>query len=432
MVLSLPDKRLSVPEHVSMDEMRFGGLVTLLRVDINSPIDPLTGKIIDHTRIKSHIPTIKNLIDQGAKTVLLAHQGQRGSQDFISLRNHAEILSSILGTEVKFVPEVYGKHVDEELIRLKDGEVLMLENTRFVDDETREVSYEEHSKSPFVRSLSSRASAYINDAFAAAHRNHASLVGFPYILPAFAGELMEAELNALNRVVGGNLRPTVFLIGGGKVADSIRIILRILESNSADKVVVTGLVGNIFLLASGARLGKKMGAYVAEKGLEDALIAARKILTEYSSKVVLPVDIAVERSGKRVEVDLQSVAEDDSVMDIGERTISIVRDEISGFRTAFMRGPAGVVEKPGFEVGTSKLLQLLADLKIYTVIGGGHTRIMAEKMGLVEKLGYASTGGGALLTFLSGEPLPALVALSQAAQRTRLFVKKLDARVERP
>jgi 3-phosphoglycerate kinase len=126
LVLSLSDKKLSVPEHVGMDEMRFGGLVTLLRVDINSPIDPLTGKIIDYTRIKSHIPTIKSLIDQGAKTVLLAHQGQRGSQDFVSLRTHSEILSSILRTEVKFVPEVYGKHVDEELVRLKDARCLCL------------------------------------------------------------------------------------------------------------------------------------------------------------------------------------------------------------------------------------------------------------------------------------------------------------------
>ncbi|MEM0320776.1 MAG: phosphoglycerate kinase [Thermoprotei archaeon] len=424
----LLDGGLRIPDYVGMDEMCFGGLVTLLRVDVNSPIDPTTGKIIDYTRIKSHIPTIKKLISQGAKTILLAHQGQKGSQDFVSLRTHAEALSHIAGLNVKFVPEVYGRLVDEAVNQLEGGEVLMLENTRFVDEETRDVPCKEHANSQLVKSLSLKAAAYINDAFAASHRNHASLVGFPYVLPAFAGELMVTELKALNKVVGGDLRPTVFLIGGGKVADSIRIIQRILESNTADKIVVTGLVGNIFLLASGAKLGKRMSQYVVDKGLEDMVTATRRLLERHSSKIVLPVDLAVERSGKRIEVDTNSVADDDSVLDIGPRTIGMIRDEIKGFRTAFMRGPAGVVEKPGFELGTAQLLQLLAELGIYTVIGGGHTRIMAEKMKLVDKLGYASTGGGALLTFLSGEPLPALEALSKAVQRTRLFIKRTHER----
>jgi phosphoglycerate kinase len=413
---------LVVPEFVPMHEMDFGGLVTLLRVDINSPIDPSTGKIIDHSRISSHVPTIKKLVDQGAKIVLLAHQGQRGSQDFVSLRTHVEPLSELTGLEVKFVPQVYGALVDESIAKLRDGEVLLLENTRFVHEETLDVPFEEHAKSALVTRLSAKACCYINDAFAASHRNHASIVGFPYVLPAFAGELMVAELNALDRVISGNMRPTVFLIGGGKVADSMRIIQKILESNVADKLVLTGLVGNVFLLASGVTLGQKMRDYVHEKRLEGSVDLARKLLAEYGSKIVLPVDLAVDRAGVRVEVSLSHVDQQDSVMDVGEQTISLVRDEIKGFKSAFMRGPAGVVEKPGYEVGTARLLQTLADLKIFTVIGGGHTRIMAERIGLVDKLGYASTGGGALLTFLSGEPLPALVALSHAAKRTRSVV----------
>lgn len=420
--------RLFVPEYVGMEEVDFGGLVALVRVDINSPIEPSSGKIIDDTRIRSHVPTIRSLVEQGAKTVLLAHQGQKGSADFVSLRMHAEVLSGLGGFEVKFVPEVYGQRVDEAIGRLREGEVLMLENTRFVEEETRDVPFEEHAKSELVRRLSAKASCYINDAFAASHRNHASLVGFPYVLPSFAGRLMTDELGALRRIVDGSLRPTVYLIGGGKVADSVKIIRRILEGDICDKLVLSGLVGNVFLLASGARLGRKMSSYVSEKGLAGVVEEARKILSGHREKIVLPVDVAVERSGSRVEVPLDQVGDEDSVMDIGRRTVEVVRDEIKGFRTAFMRGPAGVVEKPGFEKGTAWLLELLADLKIYTVIGGGHTRIMAEKMGLVEKLGYASTGGGALLTFLSGEPLPALVALGHAYKRTRSFVEALRAK----
>lgn len=427
----MADRRLFVPEYVGMDEMEFNGLVTLVRIDVNSPIEPSSGRIIDDTRIRSHIPTIRMLVDQGAKTVLLAHQGQRGSQDFVSLRRHAEILSELAGVDVKFVPEVYGDEVDRAIEGLRGGEVLMLENVRFVDEETRDVPFEEHSKSNLVRRLSAKASCYINDAFAASHRNHASLVGFPYVLPSFAGKLMDAELKALKRIVDGNLRPTVFLIGGGKVADSIKIISRILEGDICDKLVLTGLVGNVFLLASGVRLGRRMSNYVSENRLTGALEDARRILSDYHERIVLPVDVAVERSGSRVEVDLSEIREDDSVLDIGRRTIGVVRDEIRGFRTAFMRGPAGVVEKQGFEQGTAWLLELLAELKIYTVIGGGHTRIMAEKMGLVGKLGYASTGGGALLTFLSGEPMPALVALGHAYEKTKSFVESLKIGAKR-
>lgn len=411
-----------VPEYVSMEEMDFGGLITLVRVDVNSPIEPSTGRIMDDTRIRSHIPTIKALVEQGARTVLLAHQGQKGSHDFVSLRGHAKLLSELAGFEVKFVPEVYGRLVNEAVDGLRDGDVLMLENTRFVDEETRDVPFEEHARSQLVSRLSSKASCYINDAFAASHRNHASLVGFPYVLPSFAGRLMAGELSALKRIVDGSMRPTVFLIGGGKVVDSVKMVKKILEGGLCDKLVLTGLVGNLFLLASGVRLGRRMESYVLEGKLTGVVEEARGILSRHRNKVVLPVDVAVERSGVRVEVGVDEVGEEDSVLDIGRRTVEVVREEIKGYRTAFMRGPAGVVERPGFELGTAWLLELLADLKIYTVIGGGHTRIMAERMGLVERLGYASTGGGALLAFLSGEPLPALVALGHAYQRTKKFV----------
>jgi phosphoglycerate kinase len=416
--------KLVVPEYVDMDEFDFNGLVTLLRVDINSPINPENGRILDEARIKSHVPTINILLSQGAKIVLLAHQGQKGSADFVSLRNHVPVLSERLGVDVQFVPKVYGPEVSDAIKSLKNGDVLLLENTRFVDDEVKNVSMEKHAESDLVKSISALSDVYINDAFAAAHRNHASLVGFPFVLPSFAGALMVKELTALTRILKSSLRPTVFLIGGGKLVDSMKMIGNILRLGVVDKMVLTGLVGNVFLMAKGYKLGDKMVSYIQEKGYSNQLSQARQILEKYDDKILLPVDVGVLRNNERKEVDVGEVLSDDEVMDIGVNTLSKIAQELRGYKTAFVRGPSGVIEKQGFEKGTVGLMRLLFDLNIYTVIGGGHTRIIAEQLGLTDKLGYASTGGGALLTFLSGEPLPAVQALSLAVRRTRKRIEE--------
>jgi phosphoglycerate kinase len=402
-----------------MDEFNFSGLVTLLRVDINSPIDPLNGRILDDARIKSHISTMNTLLTQGAKLVLVAHQGQKGSADYVSLRNHVPVLTEYLGTNVQFVPKVYGIEVNEAVRRMKSGDVLLLENTRFIDDEVRNVPMEKHAESELVKSLSALSDVYVNDAFAAAHRNHASLVGFPFVLPSFAGKLMVKELTAITRILKNSLRPTAFLIGGGKLIDSIRMINNILQSDIVDKMVLTGLVGNVFLMAKGNNLGDRMVQYVKEKGYSNQLSLARQILEKYSNKILLPVDVAVLRNNERKEVHVGEILSDDEVMDIGANSLSKIAEELRGYKTAFVRGPTGVIERQGFEKGTVELMRLLFNLNIYTVIGGGHTRVIAEQLGLAERLGYASTGGGALLTFLSGEPLPAIQALSLAVDRTR-------------
>jgi len=402
-----------------MDEFNFSGLVTLLRVDINSPIDPLNGRILDDARIKSHISTMNTLLTQGAKLVLVAHQGQKGSADYVSLRNHVPVLTEYLGTNVQFVPKVYGIEVNEAVRRMKSGDVLLLENTRFIDDEVRNVPMEKHAESELVKSLSALSDVYVNDAFAAAHRNHASLVGFPFVLPSFAGKLMVKELTTITRILKNSLRPTAFLIGGGKLIDSIRMINNILQSDIVDKMVLTGLVGNVFLMAKGNNLGDRMVQYVKEKGYSNQLSLARQILEKYSNKILLPVDVAVLRNNERKEVHVGEILSDDEVMDIGANSLSKIAEELRGYKTAFVRGPTGVIERQGFEKGTVELMRLLFNLNIYTVIGGGHTRVIAEQLGLAERLGYASTGGGALLTFLSGEPLPAIQALSLAVDRTR-------------
>ncbi|PSN84030.1 phosphoglycerate kinase [Candidatus Marsarchaeota G2 archaeon ECH_B_SAG-F08] len=419
--------RLEIPKYVKMDECGYREKTVLLRVDFNSPIEPGSGRILDITRIKSHVPTISYLLKQNAKVVLLSHQGQKGSSDFVSLKAHAEVLSELLRANVKFVEQVYGDKVDEAVRSAKNGDVILLENTRFVEEETRVVnSYEEHAKCELVKRLSAFSHVYVNDAFASSHRNHASLVGFPFVLPAVAGKLMTEELEAVKRIVEESSGPTAFLLGGGKLKDSVKLVNNILERGVADKVVLTGLIANAFLVATGfireSVLIKKLSEY------ENELKLAKRIFSRFNEKILLPVDVAVERNGERVELPLEELRFDDEPMDVGSRTITMIHDSLKGFKTAFLRGPAGVVEKRGFEKGTVELLKLLCELGIYTVIGGGHTRIIAEQLGLVDKLGYASTGGGALLTLLSGEPLPALQALSFAFERTKVACGDVNGR----
>lgn len=416
--------KIEIPSYIEMDECDFTNRSVIVRADFNSPIDPTTRRILDITRIKSHVTTVNSLVASGAKVVLIAHQGQKGADDFVSLQTHAGILSSLINKEVRFVDEVYGRKVEDAVGHASYGDVLLLENLRFTNDETRKVSsYAEHAQSELVRSLSSITDFYINDAFATAHRAHASIVGFPILMPSAAGKLMASELNAIKRILDSTRGPTAFILGGGKLSDSISLLENSLVKNVVDKVIVTGLVANAFLLASGRLRSPVLLKNFEQKGFSAVLEKASEIVKRYPEKIVMPVDLAAERGGERVEFGVEQM--DDLVpLDIGERSLGLISDELQGFRTAFLRGPAGVVEKKGFEKGTVGILHALVDLGVYTVIGGGHTRIMAEELNLVDRLGYASTGGGALLALLSGEPLPAIQALHLATAHTRCGNRK--------
>ncbi len=413
---------IRIPRYVIMDGVSFEGLSTLLRVDINSPIDPDTGKILDTTRIRSHLPTIEKLVRQNAKVILLAHQGQKGEKDFISLRQHAKVLSEMLRTDVQFADKSRDGYSEDQIRSLGTGQVLMLENVRFLAEETANVSMKAHAESNFVQCLSRVSDVYINDAFAAAHRNQASLVGFPFVLPSFAGLLMSHELQEISRALNSSSRPNVFLIGGGKVRDSIKLVTALLRSGLADNLILYGLVGNVFLRASGRRLGTKFDGYLRERKLDAEVSAARELLERYGDKIILPKDVAVLRDGERRDVDFAEIMDSDEVLDIGMKTIETISNRLEGCKSAFVRGPPGVIEREGFELGTEAVLQLLAEKGIFTIIGGGHTRIIAEKLKLVDRLGYASTGGGALLTLLSGESLPALEALELGVERTMAWL----------
>ncbi|MEM3670683.1 MAG: phosphoglycerate kinase [Thermoprotei archaeon] len=405
----------------SVQDACFSGQTVLIRVDFNSPLEPGTHRILDDSRISSSVPTISKLVNDGAKLIVLSHQGQPGSDDFVSLRTHSEVLSQKLGTNVKFVPKLVGDEVKEEVARAKAGEVVVLENVRFNSEETLNLAPPQHANSEMVRFLSSISDVYVNEAFSACHRNHASLVGFPYRLPSFMGLQLRTELEAVSKLLGDEARPSAFLLGGGKVADAVDLVRMVASRSKVDKLILFGLVGLVFLVAQKPERRNRISL---ENVPRELVGQAAKILSDYGEKIVLPKDCAFMVDLRREEAKVDDLPPGTRVLDIGEETVNQIRLELNGFKTAFMRGPPGVIEKAGFEKGTAEVLRMLSELHIYTVIGGGHTRVLAEKMRLVGELGYVSTGGGALLSLVAGKDMPALQALADAQGRTEVYLEE--------
>ena len=262
-----------------MDDFDFKNKTVLVRVDFNSPVDPNTKKVLDDTRIRAHAEsTIKELVNKGAKTVILAHQGRPGDADFISLEQHASLLGKALGISVKYVDDVIGKSAQDAIKNLKSSEVLVLGNVRGVPNEQNKGTPEEHSKTEFVKNLAPLADIFINDAFAAAHRAHISMVGFTAVLPSAAGRIMERELKALGKVLEAPEKPSVFVIGGAKGDDSLDISKYVLKNGIANNVLTGGIIGHIFLVAKGFDLGKRNMAFLEKKKLMSLVPGIKELM----------------------------------------------------------------------------------------------------------------------------------------------------------
>jgi len=389
----------------TLDRVEVRGKTVLLRVDINSPLDPKTGEILEDSRIRECAPTIKELAGKGAKVVVLAHQGRPGDEDFSRLEKHAKRMEEILGMRVKYVPDLLGPSAKEAIKGLKEGEVLLLENVRFYAEESLTGTPEQMARTFLVRELSSLADLYVNDAFGAAHRGQPSLVGFGAVLPTYAGRLMERELKGLSRAREPE-RPCIYVLGGGKSKDSMSMIENVLSKGIADMVLTGGLVALLFLSASGIDLGEPSFQVLREKGFEKERERAKKLLSTYGEKIKLPVDVAVERGNKREELEVSSLPVNAPIKDIGSRTIGEYSQIIRGAKTVVANGPLGVFEEKEFEKGTVEVLRAMVDSGAYTIVGGGHMVAAAEKAGVLSKLSHVSTGGGACISFLAGEPMP--------------------------
>ncbi|MBY8998294.1 MAG: phosphoglycerate kinase [Candidatus Thorarchaeota archaeon] len=394
----------------TLDDVDFVGKRVLIRVDMNCSVDPETKQITDTSRIEAIQQTLQEL--QNSKVVLMAHQGRPGSDDFISLEQHTKALRD-LGFNASFIDDIFGEKAKEAISKVKDGEILVLQNVRYFDGELRKAPASEVAQEALVQELFPLFDLFVNDAFGAAHRSQASLVGFTTVLPSVAGRLVEKEIRTLTSATATDQHPWTLVLGGSKVEDKVKILDKLLATDRVDNAVLGGLVGTLFLIAA-----KDIPESYSKpiKGFESAVGTAKEILQNYSDVVILPQDAAVERNNARLECEFSEM-NNSPFLDIGPKTaekyVSIIRDSA----VVFANGPMGYFEKEAFAEGTSRVLSAIADCEGITVVGGGHMGAMAMKMSLENRITHISTGGGATINFLTGKKLDLVVALEASAKR---------------
>ena len=407
-----------MPKLLTLDDVALAGKTVLVRVDFNSPIDVETKRILDETRIRTHgETTIKELVKKGAKVVVLAHQGRPGEPDFVPLREHAEVLGKVLGRPVRYVDDVFGEKAQKAVRELECGEVLVLENVRTFVDERKKGTPEEHARKEMVVKLAPLVDLFVNDAFAAAHRAHVSIVGFTAVLPSVAGRVMERELKSLSRVLESPEKPCVFILGGAKADDALEISRYVLDNSVADLVLTGGVAGQVFLVARGFDLGKPNMDFLERKEFLRFVLGIKELMQRYPGKIRVPLDVAVEVDGKRKEFSVDELPVDYPIFDVGARTVEDYAGIIKGARSIVVSGPVGVYENSEFVFGTKRIFGEVANSQGFSLAGGGHTVAALQELGLSNKISYISTAGGALIEFLMGKKLPGVVALEKAATR---------------
>lgn len=403
-----------VKEFNTIDDFEIEGKTVLVRIDINAPVDPTDGSILDDTRLRLHSETIRELSKKGAKVVILAHQSRPGKSDFTTLEQHAGELSKILNLKVQYTDALFSNSAKEAISSLYPGDILLLENARFFSEETLSRSPEEQSQTIFVKALTPYIDLFINDAFAAAHRSQTSLVGFTINTPSAAGRVMEKELTVIQNALDNVEHPCVFLLGGMKPDDSIEVMDNVLGNGTADKVLTTGIVANIVLWAADHDINDVNRAFIEARGYGDMVKKARALLDKYGEdKVLYPSDVAVEKDGERVDVGIDEIP-DYSIFDIGINTIREYAKIIREAKMVFANGPAGVFENPDFAMGTEDLINAIASSKAFSVIGGGHIAAATNGAGLADEMDHVSSGGGACISMLAGKPLVAVEALKKS------------------
>lgn len=399
-----------VEKFYTIDDFDVEDKTVLLRIDINSPVDPNTGSILDDTRMRLHSKTITELSRKGARVILLAHQSRPGKKDFTTLRQHSDVLSRILRRKVKYVDSIFSTPAKLAIHNLRPGEILLLENARFFSEESLKRPLEQQAQSMIVRELSPLIDYFINDAFAAAHRGQVSLVGFTLNTPSAAGRVMEHELNIIQSTLDNVESPCVFALGGMKADDSIKVCENVCENGTADYVLTSGLVANIFLVAAGYDIGQQNMNLIKSQGYCNMIDKCRELLEKYPSQIIYPKDVAVEIDGERVDVSINEIP-DYPIYDIGKETSANFAKLIMKAKTIFANGPAGVFEDPKFSIGTEDIINAIASSEGYSIIGGGHIGAATVSMGYENKVDHVSSGGGACINLLAGKKLDAVEAL---------------------
>ena len=400
----------------TMDDFGLAGSTVLLRVDINSPIDPATGRLLNDARIREHLATIRDLRE--ARVAVLAHQSRPGKDDFTTMESHAERMAALLGRPVRYVDSLFGKAAIDAIQAMKAGDVILLENTRFFAEEEAlaDAKPEKMARAMMVRRLAPLAQYFVLDAFAAAHRAQPSLCGFAEVMPALAGRVMEREITMVSRAMESQERPKLAIFGGIKADDSIAVTRHMLTNGVVDKVLTAGGVANVFLAAKGIDPGPATTEFMRKEVEDyDAYVAAcKELLAKFPGRIELPIDVAVNEDGTRRNLHLSELPSKHQVYDIGLDTIVHYQNEIDLARTIILNGPAGVFELEEFSLGTREIFAAVANAAAFKVVGGGHTVTVVEEMGLQRKIDHVSTGGGALINFLAGKELPLITALKRS------------------
>ncbi|MBR2281490.1 MAG: phosphoglycerate kinase [Spirochaetales bacterium] len=399
------------------------GKTVLCRIDINQPVDRATGKLKSINRIQACAPTIRELSEKGARVVLMAHQGSDIEyKNYYTTAPHAKVLSELLGFEVKWIDDVCGPAARDAIRELEDGDVLLLDNVRFMAEEQTLfetklcLTHEQQAQTQVVQKLAPLGDLYVCDAFAAAHRDQPTLCGFEQILPSAMGRLFEKEYCTVSALMEEPKRPCVFVLGGAKIADAFQMMRTVLSKGSADRVLTGGLVANIFLASQNVEIGKGSLDFIMKSNYGQFIDVAKDLYSSYGDRITLPVDLAWVENGVRREAGIGEIPKDIGAVDIGGQTAAMYRQTILDARTVFVNGPAGVFEQEPSELGTKEIWRALADTEAFTVLGGGDSITATEKYGLTDRIGYICTGGGALIRFLSGEELPVVKALRHGSR----------------
>ena len=440
-------------------ELELSGKTVIFRPDINSPIDPKTKRIVNTNRIEKTVPTLNSLLEQGAKVALIAHQGDTlDYQNLIPLAEHAEILSRLTGRRVSYIDDVCGPAAQAAVKALLPGEAIILGNLRYLTEEIStfetvvKLTPQEMTSAWLVRSLAPLGDYYVNDAFAAAHRNSPSMVAFQELLPSAGGFQLMDEYTALKSVKDNPRRPCVYILGGAKISDAFDMMRKVLTDGSADYILTAGITGIVMHIGRGVDFGPIVQKFLIDHGLDVFIPEAKALLREFGERYVLPVDLAYDENAgssqanasdianasafpeqkraptstststststpKRAEALIEALPKDRLFPDIGHKTIELFKKYINSAGSIFVNGPAGMYETEPWADGTRELWRAIADAPGYTVIGGGDTISAATKFTELSKYGYVCTGGGAMVRFLAGKQLPLIEAMERAFER---------------
>ena len=413
---------------LSLDDVSLDGKVVLLRVDVNSPMNPENMEFMDDRRFTEFLPTLDDL--SSSKVVIISHQSRPGKLDFTSTEPHSKLLSRLTGRKVDFVPDVCGESAIQAIKSMEDGDVLFLNNVRMLDEENsmKKASQQELAKSEIVRKLSSVADAYVTDAFATAHRSSPSLTGFTNEIPCIAGRLMKREINALRTAVYDPPRPYVAILGGIKCDDSLRVARNLIQNGSIDRIAMVGVVGNLMLWASGHDIGEGNREFIRKslgEAFDETWQDSQKLVSEYQSLLFLPSDLAIEDGGTRKNIGLDDLPTNFPIYDIGIDTMMRLRPLLMEANCLLWNGPASYFEKSEFAYGTVEIMNMFTEATGVTIVGGGHTRALFNQRGKADQVSHNSTGGGSVLTMLSGGIMPVFESLEASDNKFRPLLRSL-------